>query len=70
MALLEHSCSSFIVRIWGEPGAKAQDGLRWRGSVEHVGTGQRRYFQDFAVLNQFIELWMQDPSLGGIRAEA
>lgn len=65
MALLEQSCSSFIVRIWGEPGARAEDGLCWRGSVEHVGTGQRRYFHDFAVLNQFIALWMQPPATPG-----
>lgn len=64
MSLLEHSCSSFIVRIWGEPVAQATDALRWRGSVEHVGTGQRRYFHDFAALNEFIRLWMKDLPTG------
>lgn len=48
------SFHSFIVRIWREPreilGARAQ----WRGLIEHVASGQRRYVNDLAGLETFI----------------
>ncbi len=42
----------FIVRVWPEPaGSRAWP---WRGSVEHVSSGQRLYFSALADLNDFI----------------
>jgi hypothetical protein len=42
----------FVVRVWFEPGALP--GEEWRGSVEHVPSGARRYFGALADLEAFI----------------
>jgi hypothetical protein len=42
----------FVVRVWYEAGAATAEA--WRGSVEHTGSGARRYFADFASLTAFI----------------
>ena len=42
----------FVVRIWREA-RSAIDG-DWRGSVEHVNSGTRRYFADYEALDRFI----------------
>ena len=41
----------FIVRIWLVEGGR--DGA-WRGSVEHVPSGQKLYFTSLGDLNDFI----------------
>jgi hypothetical protein len=43
----------FIVRTWHEPSEILASG-QWRGLVEHVGSGQRRYFTRLEDLDQFI----------------
>jgi len=45
---------SFIIRIWHE--AVNDDGrvLAWRGSVDHVGSARRIYFQDMEQAVRFI----------------
>ncbi len=48
----ERSEHLFIVRVWQEP-AQIQAGT-WRGSIEHVSSGQRLYFTSFNDLNDFI----------------
>jgi hemoglobin-like flavoprotein len=44
----------FIVRTWQEPTTVLSSEPQWRGSVEHVPSGQRLYFSDLAQLNRFI----------------
>jgi hypothetical protein len=44
----------FIVRIWYE--ARRPTPQPWRGSVEHVPSGQRIYFASLGDLNDFISL--------------
>ena len=44
----------FIVRLWHEPGQAATS--PWRGSVEHVPSGQRLYFVSLSDLSDFIAL--------------
>lgn len=52
----------FIVRIWLEPGAEVRptpasgqlDEMGWRGSVQHVRSGERIYFRRLADLNEFM----------------
>jgi hypothetical protein len=44
----------FVVRIWYEPSRRA--GKQWRGSVEHVPSGQRLYFASLGDLTDFITL--------------
>ncbi len=43
----------FIVRFWREESEGASGG-QWRGSVEHVPTGQRAHFVSLEVLDSFI----------------
>ena len=43
----------FIVRFWREDSESAPGG-QWRGSVEHIPTGQRVHFVSLDVLNTFI----------------
>lgn len=45
--------NTFLVRTWREAGDDAM-GADWRGSVEHLGSKQRRYFRDFTDLCSFI----------------
>ncbi|GAC1354110.1 MAG: hypothetical protein NVSMB42_11460 [Herpetosiphon sp.] len=47
----------FIVRIWQEF-SQIRSG-HWRGSVEHVPSGQRRYFASLDDLNAFILRWVK-----------
>ena len=42
----------FIVRLWREPGLGG-DGP-WRGSVQHVASGRRRYYSTMVDLTEFI----------------
>jgi hypothetical protein len=49
----------FVVRIWFEAGANGRSA--WRGSVEHVDTGARRYFSALAELDAFILRSTDDP---------
>ena len=44
----------FIVRLWREPGRQSRG--PWRGSVEHVPSGQRCYYSALADLTDFITL--------------
>lgn len=44
----------FIVRIWYESPQRAHQS--WRGSVEHVPSGQRLCFASLGDLNDFITL--------------
>ncbi len=47
----------FVVRVWREAGASGPGA--WRGSVEHIDSGQRKYFADLDDLRAFIvtEAW-------------
>jgi hypothetical protein len=44
----------FVVRLWREPQALTPG--PWRGSVEHIPTGQRLYFVSLIDLADFIGL--------------
>jgi hypothetical protein len=47
----------FIVRVWREAAGTVT--WPWRGSVEHVPSGQRLHFSALADLNDFI-IWRLD----------
>ena len=51
-ALIEPQQHVFVVRIWKEPGPS--DPERWRGSVEHVPSGERLYFARLPDLGAFV----------------
>ena len=55
MSLLGDRSASFIVRIWREPTEYEGAIPEWRGSIEHVGTGQRAFFRDLDAIATFMK---------------
>lgn len=56
MALFEDRSASFIVRVWCELGdARARSVHTWRGSIEHVPSGQRAFFQELDAVLAFLK---------------
>jgi hypothetical protein len=53
----------FVVRMWQESSRRAPD--QWRGSVEHVPSGQRLYFVSLGDLNAFITTRISRHPLSG-----
>lgn len=54
MPLLEDRTAAFIVRQWCERGRSGTAQV-WRGSIEHVETGERRFFQQYDALVSFMQ---------------
>lgn len=61
MALLEDRTAVFIVRVWCERGAGDSAVSEWRGSVEHVRSGERSFFRNLETMCEFMK-----PHLTGI----
>lgn len=59
MTLLEDLTAVFIVRVWCERGdtdaAKRSAISEWRGSVEHVQSGQRNFFRNLEAICDFMK---------------
>jgi hypothetical protein len=54
----------FTVRLWAEP--VDDGGHEWRGRVQHVLSGERRYFRNWPALERYLmeklkELDAQEP---------
>jgi hypothetical protein len=56
---------SFVVRIWHEGKDLPGNATAWRGSIEHVGEGKRRYFVDLAEIGRYIREHVAWASQGG-----
>jgi hypothetical protein len=54
MALLEDRTTAFIVRIWCERGDTSSLGPEWRGSVEHIQSGERAFFRHLDAVIDFM----------------
>ncbi len=54
MKSTEGSANAFIVRIWPEPREIENAAVEWRGVIEHVGSGKRRYFRDLQGIILFM----------------
>lgn len=69
MALLEDRTAVFMVRVWCERGDSdsANDCAlsEWRGSVEHIQSGQRTFFRNLEAVTDFMK-----PHLEGIGIDA
>jgi hypothetical protein len=56
------SSQLFMLRLWLEDlGGGRTD---WRGKVQHVSSGEARYFRDWTTLEAFLEnllCWEQEP---------
>jgi hypothetical protein len=46
---------AFIIRIWRQKAGGAEKNSVWRGSIDHVGAGERLYFSDLAAIDRFIQ---------------
>lgn len=56
MPLFEDRTASFIVRVWCETGdALASSVPTWRGSIEHVPSGQRAFFHELEAVMAFMK---------------
>jgi hypothetical protein len=49
----------FVVRMWSE--THGDNLTQWRGSVQHIFSGQRFYFTSMHDLNDFISLHLTAP---------
>jgi hypothetical protein len=43
----------FTIRLWWEDLGRGQ--TDWRGKVQHVNSGEARYFRDWHILEAFLE---------------
>jgi hypothetical protein len=48
-----HSSHLFMLRLWPESMGGGQ--TDWRGKVQHVNSGEARYFRDWPTLEAFVE---------------
>jgi hypothetical protein len=46
---------SFILRIWNDADSRNGKTKTWRGSIVHVGTGNRIYFHNLNSIPHFIQ---------------
>jgi len=53
---------SFIIRIWCEYSDQEGVAPEYRGVIEHVGSGDRRYLPDFQTVVEFIGLYVHQPA--------
>jgi hypothetical protein len=68
MTSFEDNTHVFIVRIWLEPREIEGTSAKWRGVIEHVPSGERRYVQDLDDIIASIVPYLGEmgvrPSLG------
>ena len=59
-----HSRSElFTVRLWREDQGEGR--VEWRGKVQHVLSGETRYFRDWQVLLAFLQETRTEASING-----
>jgi hypothetical protein len=46
---------SFVLRIWHEGLDLSGNVTAWRGSIEHVGRGERQHFVDLDEIGRYIQ---------------
>jgi hypothetical protein len=63
MALFEDDTHVFIVRIWLECRDIEGTNVVWRGVIEHVTSGERRYVKDLDDLVSFIAPYFEKMGL-------
>jgi len=55
MPLFEDRSAAFIVRVWCESGELPGVVRAWRGSIEHVGSGERSFFTELDDVTAFMK---------------
>jgi len=54
----QHDSQLFTVRLWAEDLGDGQ--IEWRGKLQHVTSGQARYFRDWPVLIALLQMMLPD----------
>jgi hypothetical protein len=54
----QHDSHLFTVRLWAEDLGDGQ--IEWRGKLQHVTSGQARYFRDWPVLIALLQMMLPD----------
>ena len=57
----------FMLRLWPEDLGGGQ--TDWRGSIQHVNSGELRYFRDWPTLQAFVEELLHRTAPLGPRAD-
>jgi hypothetical protein len=52
----EYRSYLFTIRIWAE--YLGDDQIEWRGRVQHIASGEIRYFRDWPTLIQLLLAWL------------
>jgi hypothetical protein len=60
MTSFEPNKQVFILRFWCETREIEGASLEWRGVIEHLPSGQRRYFRDLDEIANFISPYLQE----------
>lgn len=60
MELFKEKTHTFILRIWIEPREIEGAAAEWRGMVEHVDSGQRKYLNDLDQIIAFIAPYLKE----------
>jgi len=64
MIAFEHKTQVFIVRIWCEPREIEGAHGEWRGYLEHVHSGERRYVKSLQEITAVIDAILQKIKVG------
>lgn len=54
----------FIVRLWKERRDTEENAAKWRGSVERVPTGERKFVNAVAQIGRVIETYLEQSETG------
>jgi len=60
------SSQVFMLRLWPEDMGGGQ--TDWRGRVQHMNSGEARYFRDWPTLESFVEELLRRPEADGSAA--
>jgi hypothetical protein len=57
--LLEDHASAFIVRVWLEQREVEAAPVEWRGSIEHVASGNVKYLTNLDEIARFVRPYLE-----------
>jgi hypothetical protein len=57
--LPEVNLQSFIVKIWLEGKEESENASPWRGSITHVGSGERRYIRSLDEITGYFRSYLK-----------
>jgi hypothetical protein len=60
MTLLEDNTQVFIVRVWLERRELEGSAPQWRGVIQQVPSGERRYFRNLDDITAFIAPYLEE----------